>query len=638
MRQVASLGFYYDEKLPGFHHMHERPSRPKAPTASTSTCLVSILKTGKWDPKQPWAAKAPAIASGLLHQDWKSGGLDVDNPFSVSFVLEAVTALESVDPRVATAPADRQKVEKAQALLKESIRDGSVSLTVERRPYPPSAYLTELVARVLESRALLEDTVRSKTAEWAWGEIDHQLALSLAKSKNTDMFHLIYSIILVANVGDLEKTTPDQNLVLQAALQKFFDEQLPDGTWPRSRPLFHYPGVGNAYCFEYEMLTQLLQSSSLRDRLLHYLSNLSKAAFALEDTAYPLPDGGHGWASGHHPQFQGPESWSTASAYHFAYGLDRLAAEAIRKVVFEDLQVPYTPPSRPRSAYQDFAPKFLDSRFPYRGQERSFKEVLYNAFVLPISTEALKVEAGASMLEQTPTSAILFGPPGTSKTVLMSLIAQFLNWPLLTVDPSYFVRGGMDRLQAQAEILFKMLAASERIVVLLDEFDEMVRDRAGSDEILSRFLTTSMLPKLATVNKWRRLVFVVATNYIDKFDLAITRSGRFDLIVPLMPPTLDEKLRNWPEMADMAAKLTELDVLQNDEITKKLTRLTYDEYKTLRTSIMASETDAAAATQIIAKSSCTLDQVVDGHNGKTWAEICETQIQNRTRIPDLPAP
>ena len=41
-----------------------------------------------------------------------------------------------------------------------------------------------------------------------------------------------------------------------------------------------------------------------------------------------------------------------------------------------------------------------------------------------------------------------------------------------------------------------MLAITERIVILLDEFDEMVRERGAAADVLSRFLTAAMLPKI----------------------------------------------------------------------------------------------------------------------------------------------
>lgn len=198
---------------------------------------------------------------------------------------------------------------------------------------------------------------------------------------------------------------------------------------------------------------------------------------------------------------------------------------------------------------EHFAPDFLDANLKVNDDYRSLKDTLKDQFVLPIETDKGKVANGGRLKVTTPMSAILFGPPGTSKTQLADLISQYLGWPLLTVDPSYLVQDGMDHLYARANRLFNMLAIAEQIVVLLDEFDEMGRDRSASTDILSRFITTSMLPKLAAINKARKIVFLLATNYVSQFDAAFIRGGRFDMVAQVMPPTLDLKLGR-PEWRD----------------------------------------------------------------------------------------
>src|SRR5262249_40909569 len=135
------------------------------------------------------------------------------------------------------------------------------------------------------------------------------------------------------------------------------------------------------------------------------------------------------------------------------------------------------------------------------------------------------------MSDETPMSAILFGPPGTSKTELAKIISKYLNWPLLPVDPSYLGQEGTDKAQAMANRLFGMLAIAEQIVVLLDEFDELGRSRTRNEDLLSRFITTTMLPKLSAINKERRIIFLLATNFIGSFDAAFRRGGRFDMLL-----------------------------------------------------------------------------------------------------------
>jgi SpoVK/Ycf46/Vps4 family AAA+-type ATPase len=101
-----------------------------------------------------------------------------------------------------------------------------------------------------------------------------------------------------------------------------------------------------------------------------------------------------------------------------------------------------------------------------------------------------------------------------------------------------------------------MLASTERIVVLLDEFDELVQDRDQSDaESSSRFLTTAMLPKIAELADRRRIVYLLATNHIERFDDAISRAGRFDLVIPVLPPSLEAKWNHWPAVEETLERI-----------------------------------------------------------------------------------
>jgi len=354
-KHASSLAYYYGDSFAGFYHKHEK-DKPRMSKSSTSTCVLSLIHAGKWE-SGPWKEKAIETLRVFLTERWQSAGLKTNNPFTVAFVLEAADALiqfitSPISPQL------RRRVVQAERLLKTAINAGSVSLL----GYPPSAYLTQLVTRVLAGRKAIDSTTRGKIAEWAWQELDHQLALLHADSKNADVFQLAYCIILVSDVGDPGEVTPEQSLILLTALDLFFEKQLSDGSWPRSRPLFHYPGVGSAYCYEYELLVQILQSKSLQSRLLKYLPKLRLSALYLDETAYFLPNGGLAWTSGLHPQLKGPESWSTASVFHFAHQLERLTAEQIRWVIFEELDIVYDPPSEAKTDPNLFASKFLDCR------------------------------------------------------------------------------------------------------------------------------------------------------------------------------------------------------------------------------------------------------------------------------------
>ena len=374
-----------------------------------------------------------------------------------------------------------------------------------------------------------------------------------------------------------------------------------------------------AYCYEYELLAQLLDCKSLWPLLLPYLKKLETTARALYDTSFDLAPG-RGWQSGHQ-HLRGPESWSTASVYHFAHSLDRLIAEAVRKLTFEYLDQQYAKPGKPSFVLADFAPKLLDSPVPATTRKPSLHALLFDLVVLPIAQSAREIENGFHPVVEPPTSAILFGPPGTSKTKLSEAIARFLNWPLLVVDPSYFVKNGFDGIHRQADQLFDLLLGTEQVVVLLDEVEELVRDRNNAQEILSRFLTTGMLPKLARVTESRRLMLIVATNHIDKFDLAIRR--RFDSIIQVMPPTLEAKLAKWEEVCEA---LDTHGLRQAPEMREMLERLTFKEFEQERTSFARAEGPNELELLIKqASQGCTLMQEIP-EKRKTWAELCRDQI------------
>ena len=227
------------------------------------------------------------------------------------------------------------------------------------------------------------------------------------------------------------------------------------------------------------MLTQLLQYRELRELLLDYLPELSSAARSLTDSVYRIEPGVRVWTSGHHPNQPEPESWTTASVYHFVHMLDRLAAEGVRRELFRFLEVALPTPEPPKKAKVDFARTFLDSLVRINNKPRSLKEFLWKEFVKPLADEATDIETGRQFGKRTPRSAIFFGPPGTSKTELSEAIAKFLGWSFLAIDPSFLLRNGMDSIQAEANSIFQRLEQTEGVVVLFDEFDELVRESVG---------------------------------------------------------------------------------------------------------------------------------------------------------------
>jgi hypothetical protein len=558
----------------GFKHLEDSTG---VSVASSATAVISLVATNSWK-EYSTEARTKSLVKYFVKR-YTSADLPRWNPFTIAWILDAVTKLEQVYPKCLDAGL-RQRLATKENKLQQEIRRGNGGVNIP--PYPASAYLTQLVVRVLDERSKLTDGLRTAVNKWAWAELARQLALIRSKSKTADAFAVAYLLMLVSTLTHSSKIDPEKTSIQRAALQTFFECQLDDGTWPLSRPLFHYPKVGSAYCYEYEMLTQLLEQEELQDLLLGYLPRLSAAADSVSNAVFRVKRDIHTWTSGHHPQKGGPESWATASVFHFIHALDRLAAEAVRRELFRHLGATLpTPGTRRKEKKADFAKEFLDSRVKVNGRQRSLKKFLWEKFVKPLWEECDGIAKGRTFSKRTPRSAIFFGPPGTSKTDLSQKIADFLGWPLLTIDPSHLLRNGMDGIQAEANTIFSMLEQTERIVVLFDEFDELVLERGlPKAEASSRFLTTSMLPKLASIHNRATLVFIIATNNIGDFDLAIRRQGRFDRVVQIMPPTYKSKMAktDWGSAKlNLGAKFRKLGISVTPLIKQRLRDLTYGE-------------------------------------------------------------
>lgn len=628
---VTTMAHYASCDGEGFWHQ----SPGKSSLGSTATCLTSLVRAGLWEPTDPgdrrWGTSSK-VAARLLDRKRTSGDLAENNPFALAFVAEGVLNLaKSNEYEGAVDHVKRVKDEIAPLLLEEFKFKHEVPLSADGAvrifPYPPSAYLTQLAYRVIvrcyeEADPLLLD-LSTRVRSWARSEINRQIALITTGSRIADPMQLAYAVVLVTSSSRGQQTSPEEKALISGALDIFFANQHVDGSWRPSQPLFHYPRVGNALCFEYELLTQLLVSEPLQSELLRHLPSLEISARQLERTSFELeaPKAGSakiGWASGHHPQIAGPESWSTACVYDFVYTFGRLVAEAVRKALFEEMKSDYFVPQRGfKPDASTFASKFFDANIKIDGEDRSLKDTLRDRFVLPIQDERDEVANGRRLRKTTPMSAILFGPPGTSKTQLAKLISSHLGWPLLSVDPSYLVQDGLDHLYSRANRLFSSLAIAEQVVVLLDEFDEMGRDRSSNSDILSRFITTSMLPKLAAINDERKIVFLLATNYVSNFDAAFSRGGRFDMILQVMQPTVQAKLssKDWNEKLNAALPKAGRKV---KEISEALADLTYLETEQLVARLNEHNVDDPATEIVEAQKRGTLARKTIGD--KTWKQ------------------
>jgi SpoVK/Ycf46/Vps4 family AAA+-type ATPase len=218
----------------------------------------------------------------------------------------------------------------------------------------------------------------------------------------------------------------------------------------------------------------------------------------------------------------------TAAALHFFVSYRKLLQQDVNKHLAQTYDL-----KRPNFAWSDVVDAQINVPFKERITTR-----IYEDFITPFR------ETGRSDRS----AMILHGPPGTAKTTLAEAIATELKWDLITVTPSDFVKEGLENSEKSARLLFKHLMQLRDAVVLFDEIDEMLRDRQNdqsqSGVAMLRFIVPGMLPKLQSLKQYAEknsLIFIVSTNYVDRLDAAITRTGRIDERYAVVPPDLQAR-------------------------------------------------------------------------------------------------
>ena len=424
--------------------------------------------------------------------------------------------------------------------------------------YKPNAYHTywtlELL-RILEDDSKFEEArkkseqvkkalaLRPQLRQWARQQLGVQVALHSADSSVLDSDQLAWSIaILISQPPNYRSNLAEQDLIRQA-IKCLFSTQEQVGTWRHYAPLFHYPHAGNAYCYVFETFATILrealrpEAEFVRAVLKQYFTPLVQLWQYAISTQTKREKGQLAWSSGHRNK-PALESWATASVFAYAQTLRRLVGIWTREEALTTLNYR---PTMPAEEAQKEIVKRSDIWTCADLADR-----LWSMFINPVSCDRIQNQPDPDqplIEDKAPRSAILFGPPGTSKTYLVRAVAGAIGWRYIELHPSHFVAEGLPNVQHTADGIFKKLMELDHAVVLFDEIDELVRERDIEPDQFGRFLTTSMLPRLAELWKGRKVMYFVATNHIEYFDRAVTRSERFDAIMFMSPPSFAAKTK-----------------------------------------------------------------------------------------------
>ncbi len=140
-----------------------------------------------------------------------------------------------------------------------------------------------------------------------------------------------------------------------------------------------------------------------------------------------------------------------------------------------------------------------------------------------------------------PRGVMLYGLPGTGKTLLARAVAGEANAPFFSSSASEFVEAIVGVGASRVRDLFKQAKEAAPAIIFIDELDAIGRARSaassmggGHDE--REQTLNQILTEMDGFETSESVIVMAATNRPDALDPALLRPGRFDRRIAVQPP------------------------------------------------------------------------------------------------------
>ena len=154
---------------------------------------------------------------------------------------------------------------------------------------------------------------------------------------------------------------------------------------------------------------------------------------------------------------------------------------------------------------------------------------------------------------------LLFGPPGTGKTMLMRAISnEFESVTLLQIDTPMLHSQGVDKATLIVKSIFDRARENKPAIIFIDEIEALFPKRE-TGSIAEAQVTTEALRQMDGIKKLSGVVVVGATNRPEDLDTAILRAGRFDKLIFVKPPDKNNRALMFKEYLSMIPLADDVD-------------------------------------------------------------------------------
>ena len=166
---------------------------------------------------------------------------------------------------------------------------------------------------------------------------------------------------------------------------------------------------------------------------------------------------------------------------------------------------------------------------------------------------------------------LLFGPPGSGKTLFARAIAAESKMNIITVAGAEFTSKWVGESDKNLRMIFEQAREQAPCLIFFDELESFLPRREQAQYSWEKTLVTTFLTQMDGFQELKDVLVVGATNYPDQIDPAAIRPGRFDKCIYISEPDVEAKIEILKKYLGTKSQFTN-DELKN--LAVKLERFT----------------------------------------------------------------
>ena len=168
------------------------------------------------------------------------------------------------------------------------------------------------------------------------------------------------------------------------------------------------------------------------------------------------------------------------------------------------------------------------------GGLESLKEELKEAIEWPLKHK----EAIDYVNVETPKGILLYGEPGTGKTLIAKAVAKMTESNFISIKGPELLSKWVGESEKGVREIFRKARQAAPCIIFFDEIEAIIpiRSAGGSGSHVTENVVSQILTEIDGLEELHNVLIIGATNRLDIVDPALLRPGRFDRIIEVPKP------------------------------------------------------------------------------------------------------